>query len=173
MNTDQTTFECLWEKFIVRLKGKMLRQMAKGALDIGALKLILLDASAGWDSNEEEGGRWLHGYAQEHPEKGELLRNILVEDMRFAEVTYPRVFPQTLEYILPVGGAAVGLGLSSFFQANWKVRAAATVGPGVLLYPAVRAVGEGSREKRRREVMEDYLGQLDKFKESVLSLLED
>lgn len=173
MNTDQQTFLALWDKFTTRLKGKLLRQLQKGSLDAGTLKLMLLNASAGWDSEQEEGGRWLHHYTQAHPKKGKLLRDILVEDMRFTEVTPQKTLPQAMEYILPVGGAAVGLGISTFFQAGWAVRAAATIGPGVLLYPAVKAVGDGSRKRGLRTTMDEYMEQLDKFKESALSVLDD
>lgn len=172
MSTDQQTFEGLWEKFIVRLKGRMLRQSEKQPLDGPVVKLLLMDAALSWDSEQDECGRWLHSYAQDHPEKGKLLRDILVEDMHFTELAPQKELPEALTYVLPLAGAAVGLGAATYFQAGWLVKAAATVGPGVLLYPAVKAVGDSGREKNRRDAIGEYLDQLDKYKQSALSVLD-
>lgn len=172
-NTNQTEFEALWKKFVIRLKGKILRRWEKRSLSASELKLLLVEAALGWDSGEDEGGRWLRGYTKEHPAEGELIRTILVEDMRFTEIPPQKELPESMTYILPAAGAVVGLSVATYFRANWAVKAASAIAPGMLIYPAAKAVQGSSQAKNRQNVIDGYIAQLDKYKQSVLSVLEE
>lgn len=47
--------------------------------------LILADCIGFWDSGYSEGGRWLEKFEKMYPEKAELIRDILLNDMKFTE----------------------------------------------------------------------------------------
>lgn len=173
MDRDVELFEKYWEQFLIRVKGRMVSQAKKQELTYPLLKLLLKDISLSWDSDVEENGRWLRQYSEENPQKGEMIRQILLEDMEFSEVLSNDKSPAAVNYIVPAAGAAAGYCISSVLHAGAAAKAISTVAPALLLYPSAKAIGENAKNKNQRESMEAYLSQLEKYRKGALSVLQD
>lgn len=167
------TFEKYWKQFLTRVKGKMMHYAQKQELTYSLLQLILKDASYSWNSNVEGNGRWLIQYSMQNPQGGELIRRILLDDMSFTEISKEKENWEMLVHAAPVAGAAAGYGVSSVLGAGPIVKAVFTIAPALLLYPTARGFGESVRDKSTEEYIEKYLFQLDKYKKSVISVLQD
>lgn len=172
-NTDKERFEQCWNKFITRLRGQMLNTMAKQKLTYPMMKLMLADEVEFWDSRQQEGGRWLDQYEAEYPEKGALIRSILVKDISFKEESGNAPQGDSLKYILPVGGAAAGFLISHFMGANTIVQAVSTVVPAVAAYPIAVSVTGSNKADADKRMLQLYLDQLEKYRLSVESILLD
>ena len=165
-------FERNWTKFITRLKGQIITKSEKQELTYPLLKLLLSDAALSWDAKDEENGRWLMNYAASEPVKGQTIRGILTEDMQFTELQPKKVYSESLNYVVPVAGAAVGLGISSLLGANTLVKAISTIAPAAVLYPSAKAIGDNLNKKGRSLLLEEYIAQLEKYRISVISVIE-
>lgn len=172
-DNDIETFEQCWKKFMIRVKGKMMRHAQKQELTYSLLQLILKDASYSWNSNAEENGRWLMKYAEKNPQGGALIRQILLDDMAFTEISEKQENWEMLANAVPVAGAATGYGISSILGTGPVVKAIFTIVPAFLLYPAAKELGESVKNRGAEGYVDKYLGQLDKFKKSVISVLQD
>lgn len=166
-------FEKNWEQFMTRLRGKILHYAQRQKLTYSLMKLILKDASNGWDSDLEENGRWLMQYCRQNPQEGELVRKILLEDMRFTEMPKEKGDWEILTHAVPVAGAAAGFGLSAMFDARPVMKAVCTVAPALLLYPMAKGFEGSVKDRNTQEYIDKYLLQLDKYKKSVIRVLQD
>lgn len=173
MNRDVEQFEKCWNIFLTRLEGRMMTQSKKQTLTYPFLNLMLSDACLCWGSEYEEGGRWLKKYSEAEPEKGKLIRQILMEEMRFSEISVKKDTADSWSYAIPIAGAAAGLGISHVLKAGMAAQAASTILPVVILYPSVKAAGENRSARMKKGMMKEYLSQLDKYRLRVASLLED
>lgn len=173
-NTDKERFEQYWNKFITRLRGQMLNTMAKQKLTYPMMKLMLADEVEFWDSRQQEGGRWLDQYEAKYPEKGALIRTVLVKDISFREEGGNA--PQgggSLKYIMPVGGATAGFLISHFMGASTVVRAVSTVIPAIAAYPIAVSITGSNKADADKKMIQLYLDQLEKYRLSVESILLD
>lgn len=167
-------FEKNWKKFVVQLQGQMMRQAKSGLLIPASVNLILSDRIGFWDSRDSEGGRWLDRYEAEYPEKAKRIRDIFLNDMKFSAEEEKTAQYGLLKYVIPAGSAAVGFAVSGGLGAGTFVRAACTLVPAAVAYPvAVSVVGMKEEDEQTKRI-HAYLGQLEKFKRSISSiLLED
>lgn len=168
---DIELFEKYWERFMARLRGKIMHHAQRQNLTYSLMKLILKDASDSWNSDLEENGRWLMQYCGQNPQEGALVRRILLEDMEFAEISVNKANWEVLAHAVPVAGAASGFGISSALGATPIMKAFFTIAPALLLYPAARGFSGGIKDRSTEEYIDRYLLQLDKYKKSVVSVL--
>lgn len=68
-------------------------------------------------------------------------------------------------------GACTGCAISMYLDYGKLVQAASTIIPAVLLYPAVTAFRNRMNETNKDKCIEDYIAQLEKYKNSVISVL--
>lgn len=169
--THTENFERLWDNFIVKLKGKLLNVSMQKELTFSYVKLILDNEIYAWDSDYDEEGRWLKQYMNENPREGQLIKEILLDDMSFTEIEPPKK-ADSLTYIVPVVGAAAGLGLSSIFNANLIVKAISTVAPAAILFPTTKTVLNYFSSYNSQTLIDNYIGQLDKYKNSIISIIQ-
>lgn len=166
-------FEKCWKKFATRLQGQIMMQVKKGMLIHSSLNLILADCAGFWDSRHSEGGRWLDKYEAEYPEKAGIVRDILLKDMKFTgEEGNPSRYG-ALKYIVPVGSAVAGFAVSGGIGASGLVRAACTVVPAAVAYPVTLNIMKMKAEDGKKELIRAYMNQLDKYKLSIESILQD
>ena len=173
MSTDKELFEKYWADFQNKLKGKLLRQFEKQECNFKLAELILSESSLGLYSEYDACGRWLKKYSAESPDKGELIRQILLEDMHFTEITSHRGYNEALNYVIPVVGAAAGFGIASVAAADAVVKAVSTIAPAAVLYFSTKAVGDSMKDASKRNMIDEYISQLEKYKLSVLNILSD
>lgn len=169
--TEKEKFESLWTNFIVLVKGKLISTAAKQKLSTPLANLILSDAAASWNSDYEINGRWMSSLKGLDPQKAERVREVLLNDMHFDDVETKRELPAYYSYIIPVVGACAGYGVSMYLECSKIVQAASTIIPLALLFPAVNLLRNRMNESAKEQCVESYIAQLEKYKNSVVSIL--
>lgn len=170
-NTDREKFDSLWNDFIALVKGKLINSASKQKLSVPLANLILSDAASTWTSEYEINGKWLYGFAEREPQKADLIREILMNDMKFGDVEMRRELSNGIYYIVPAIGAIAGLSISYFSGASKVIQAISTIAPAILLYPAVKLFGKQQAETNVQKNIEDIMQQLEKYHNSILSIL--
>lgn len=166
-------FKKNWDKFVSRLQGQLITQARNGVFTPASSNLILADCIGFWDSRHSEGGRWLEEFEKEYPQKAEMVRNILLDDMKFEENSADDSKQEYLKYIIPVGSAAAGFAISKIAGANAIVQAVCTIAPAAAAYPVASNILHAADDNRKKEMIRNYLSQLDKYRVSIESILHD
>lgn len=166
-------FESYWDRFTARLMGTLMNESKKQEITYSVASILLSDAVMSWSLSYDDCGSWLARLKSEEPEKGELVSQILTNDIKFTEVKPKKTMPPVVNAVAPVVGAALGFGISHALDAAVLVQIISTVVPGVLIYPATKSVGNMMEENKKSAVIEDYMAQLEKYKKSVISVLSD
>lgn len=166
-------FQKCWEKFKNQVQGQMMMQAKKDMFTFASLNLILKSSVDFWDSRYSEGGRWLDGLEKEHPEQAGLIRNILLNDMKFTEASTEESKGGVLKYVVPAGTAVAGFAMSKAAGFNKTIQALCTVAPAVASYPITNNIMNTMEDNRKMEKIQAYIGQLDKYKQSIESILRD
>lgn len=166
-------FEKYWKKFATQLQGQIMTQAQKGVLIHSALNLILADCVGFWDSKYSEGGRWIDKYETEYPKNAEMIRDILLRDMKFTDEGKESFDHKVLKYIVPVGTAAVGFAISGFSKASMFARAVWTVVPAAAAYPIATNIVNMKADDAKEKLIQAYMDQLDKYKQSIESILKN
>ena len=169
--TEKEKFESLWTDFIDLVKGKLISTAAKQKLSAPLANLILSDAASSWNSEYEINGKWLTNLKGVDSKKAEIVGEILLNDMCFTEVDTKEELPTYYNYVIPAVGACAGCAISMYLGYGKLVQAASTIIPAVLLYPAVTTFRNRMNETNIDKCIEDYIAQLEKYKNSVTSVL--
>lgn len=170
-NTDKERFESLWNDFVILVKGKLITTSNTQRLSTPLANLILSDAASSWGSEYELCGKWLSQFAEREPQKAELIRNITLNDMKFSDISERKEISNQYNIIVPAIGAIAGLGISYFMGAAKWVQAISVIAPAVLLYPAVKSFAKQKNDINKKNTIDELMGQLDKYKNSILSVL--
>jgi len=164
-------FQRNWEHFITILQSD-LKQSAQGQkINYNMAKIALSIHSEYWDTKEKDGGRWICELEKENPEEANLIRKILLKDMKFTEEVRNESLNASLKIIVPVGSAAAGFVLSRAFGANNVVQIISTIVPAAVAYPITNNMIDIHGENQKEEAIQSYLSQLDKYKLSIESVL--
>ena len=170
---EKETFEKNWQKFITRIRGQMMSQMKNGFFSYGTLDLILADSLGFWESKDFEGARWLDEFERSHPDKAQRVRAILLEDMRFTEEPLEKPKGKVLSYAVPVGSAVAGLLAARAAGAGKAVQIAGALVPAVVTASVTDSAVRATADKKEKEWIDLYLRQLDKYRLSVESILDE
>lgn len=162
-----------WDKFRVRIKGQIMVQANKGVFTYSSLNLVLADCAEFWDSHNFEGGRWLIELEKAFPEKADLVKTILLKDMKFSEESEVYSKNNFLQYAVPVGSAAVGFSLSRMMGASNVVQAISTVTPAAVAFPITKSIVNSMDDKKQKEAIDSYIAQLEKYRLSIESIVKD
>ncbi len=166
-------FEKYWKKFITQLQGQIMTQAQQGILIHSALNLTLADCVGFWDSKYSEGGRWLDKYEAQYPKKADMIRDILLKDMRFTDEGEYTSKYNALRYLIPAGSAAAGFAISGFSEAGMLARAACTILPAAVAYPITTNILNMKADDEKKELIQAYMKQLDKYKLSIERILTE
>ena len=171
-NTEaKESFEKNWEEFLTKLKGQMLRQKDNN-LTLDLLSSVLKEVLASWRSEYDILGRWLIDYTKQNEQKGKEISVVIFEDMKFEEVKIADNSNKKMLDILPWAAAAVGFGASYFLKASQVIQAVATILPPAVLIPLTNNVKNEYAIQKKRNQINDYLTQLDKYKNTIISIIE-
>lgn len=170
-NTEREKFESLWTDFIALVKGKLISTAAKQTLTTPLANLILSDAASSWSSEYEINGKWLCNLKEVDPYKAKLVEDILLNDIHFDETDTKGEVPSYYDYVIPAVGACAGCAISMYLDYGKLVQAASTVIPAVLLYPATKIFRNRMNETNKAKCIEGYIAQLEKYRNSVVSVL--
>ena len=164
-------FQELWSDFISSFKGRLITESNKQELSIGLVKIILSDAVSTWSSEYTINGRWLYKLMQEDPERGELVKEILTKDISITEVKSESSNYDSLKYIIPVGFGAIGYGVARIAGIATFGTVCATLIPMAVVYPLTIISFSNKRKIVNEEMINAYIKQLEKYKESIISVL--
>lgn len=170
-NTEKEKFEILWDDFTTLVKGKLITTATKQTLSAPLAKLILSDAAGSWGDEYSTYGRWLQLFSQKESSKAELIREVLLKDLRFTEISSPNILPDYCNYLIPGLGALAGYTTSVYFDMGRISQVATVLLPAVLLYPAVKKFRTNQSKMAIDKTIDAYMEQLEKYKNSVLSIL--
>ena len=169
--TEKEKFESLWADFIALVKGKLISTAAKQKLSTPLANLILSDAASSWNSEYEINGKWLSNFKGVDSKRAELVGEILMNDMHFVEMEAKGELPTYYNYVIPAVGAFAGCAISMYLGYGKLIQAASTIIPAVLLYPAVTTFRNRMNESNIDKCIDGYIAQLEKYKNSVISVL--
>lgn len=172
MNDELRQFNIHWQNFITQYKGRLSLGSKAQKITFGYVKIQLDDIMSMWSSSDTEAGKWLEKYNAVNPQKGKLLRKILLEDIKLEEIE-ENGSSDILAYIAPVAGAALGYSISFALGAETLVKAASSILPAALIYPISKNVCENAKKTREERLIEEYTAQLDKYRQSVASVISN
>ena len=170
-NEAKESFLRNWEEFITKLKGQLLRQK-DNTLSLDSLSSSLTEVTSAWRSEFDILGRWLIDYTQFDEVRGKEISDVLFEDMKFEEIKVPANSKNKVLELLPWVGAALGFGTSYFFKASHVIQAVSTILPPAVLIPVANNVKAEFAMQNKRSLITEYLSQLDKYKNSILSIID-
>ena len=174
-----------WEAFTDNLKGAMLVMLSQADLSFDRIASALEARREFWNSRQLEGGRWLERYSSLVTEKADLVRKILTEDLKFSQEQERAGAGIALKVLRILVGFILGYVIAKTSPDSWlmrtdmlaEVRGAVPFGAATACAVAFYVLGlpfdRSLSEKRRRGMVESYLRQLDKYKKSVESILDE
>lgn len=171
MYTNKEKFESLWNSFVTLVRGKLLMTARKQNLTLPLANLILSEASTSWMSEYDMNGKWLCNYFKENEEKASLIKEILLQEMKFTAISPKKDLPTSYNYIIPALGAGVGFAVSSLCGLGRIATVLSVLAPAVLLYPAVKTYRSGKALRNVDVNVDLYMEQLEKYKHSIVSIL--
>lgn len=166
-------FESYWDRFTARLSGTLMNESKKQEITYNVASVLLSDSLMAWSLSYDECGAWLLRLKSEDPRKGELVSQIITNDIKFTEIEPKKAFPPSAKAIAPVCGAALGFVISHALGAGVITQIISTLAPAAIIYPATKSAEGVITENNKSAVIDDYMVQLDKYKQSVISVLSD
>lgn len=164
-------FQELWDDFVSSFKGKLLTESAGQGISFVAAKLSLSDAVLTWTSEYTINGRWLYNLIKEEPEKGKLVKEIITKDISITEVKSECSNSDKMKYMIPLGAGVVGYGVAYSIGLATIGTVCATLLPMIVAYPVTATHLSNRRAKEEEKIINDYVNQLNKYKEAVMSAL--
>lgn len=165
-------FQAHWQDFLSRLTGQIRRSGGNHLPSFTQMQVILRALADDWVSSETRWGRWLMALEKEDARKAALIQQILLSDMHFDPLSTAAGKPPYLQAAIPAAGALAGVGLSYFLHApSWAVILSA-LGAGAILIPAGKRIGDASGERAIQQGAAAYLDQLEKYAQSIQSILQ-
>lgn len=126
------------------------------AKDIGDMLLgcdgaiITISAAAALSLTEK---LFLEKYEREYPEKAEMVKNILLNDMKFEEYSLGVSQKGYMKYMVPIGCAAAGFGLSKIAGADTVILTVCTIAPAAAAYPVtINALRTGGNSRKKQMI---------------------
>ena len=165
-------FEQLWEQFIATFKGSLITEARKQHVNLTLAKILLKDATEPWTADYGVNGVWLKHLKQDEPKKGELVEEILTHDLTLQDVKIAPPKPNNaLKVAVPIGAGVAGLAVAKALSLGTVATATAVAVPAALALPIVNSRMETAAAKRKQHIIDAYVQQLDKYKESIKSIL--
>lgn len=171
MDTITSKFQELWRDFISSFKGNLITESRKQAIQFPMVKMALSEAVSTWTSEYTINGRWLYKLIQEYPEKGSLVKEIITKDIVLEEIKSKGTNSDSLKYIIPLGAGAVGYGIAHWAELATIGTASAILAPMAIAYPIAKKYISNQNVKAQDNLIDGYVNQLNKYKESILSTL--
>lgn len=171
-SSETEKFDANWNDFITKVKAQIYKRSQGKLPSFPVLQTILDDCKMDWIAEDTKYGRWLLDYSREHPEKGNLIKQILAEDMQFAKRSEKQGVSNTVMIAAPLVGAVAGFSISHMFHAPFLAQAVFTVVPAALAPQVVKSVDAKIGRTNVASETDAYMEQLQKYYLSVKSVLE-
>ena len=174
-----------WTKFIAKLKGRLLGMSKNGELTFKAVSEIFDSEREFWLSHYEEGGRWIERFSEQDATKGEIIRNILVNDLQFSGNITPKSNVGVFRIFRIAIGVVVGVLLIRLSPDSWILKSEELLKfrdlipyfsagiSGVVFYLLGQTFDASLFDKCRYKLIDSYLNQLEKYRLSVETLLDE
>lgn len=170
MENQLETFEKIWDSFLNSVKGALIAESEKEPLTFSRAKMILDRESVNWQNDFTTSGRWLSDLQKSDEKKGKEIRRILTEDMCFTEEKTPSKI-KSPKFIGAVGGGALGYGIASAAELGTIATAITTLVPMAACYIGGNIYANQRNLNSFNNIIAAYCSQLDKFKHSVIAIL--
>lgn len=170
-NTNCENFQKLWNQFITKLKGRIIKEDRRQPLDFESFEMILEDTKGCWSSSFEAGGRWLKDLSEKDSEKGKKVKKI-ISDMKFHRIPQKKNLWRFLVYLLPLLFGAGGYFVSTLFSSLWYVWVASAVVPAVIMLLSARLLETNIKNNLKKKQQTEYLNQLNLSFNQIINILE-
>lgn len=174
-----------WRKFIAKLKGRMLGMSRDNELPLQAISEILDREREFWLSRYEEGGRWIERFSEQDAARCDTIRNILAVDLQFSGNIKPKSNVGVFRIFRIAIGAVVGFLLIRLSPDSWVLKSEALLKcrdfipyvsagiSGVVFYFLGQTIDASLLDKCRYKLIDSYLSQLEKYRLSIETLLDE
>ena len=165
-------FEKVWENFLNSFRGSLITQSRKQSLSYPLVKLLFQEASLTWTSGYGINCTWLDQLMNEYPEKGMIVKEILTKDMGIVELPVASYDNNnTIKLMASVGTGAIGYVISSFMGLGMVGVAASTILPAAIAIPIAQSQLSNAKSRNVNKTIDLYINQLEKYKNSIESVL--
>lgn len=166
-------FEKLWTDFLDTFKGSLINQSKTQRLSYPIVKLSFSESVLTWTSDYSLQGRWLSNLVHNYPQKGQLVKDVLTKDMSLKEVSKKNADAKlnTINIIGPIGIGILGYATAKIIGLGLTGTVCSTIIPTVIAIPVVKTLSNTSKEKDVSGTINEYVGQLAKYKDAVLTIL--
>ena len=171
MTTLKNEFEQLWKDFTDSYKGALILQSKKQTLSFPLAKLLLEEELLSWTEDYGLKATWLKRLTQERPEKGLMVKDILMNEVKLTEIPATDTNASLWRIGGPVAVGAIGYGAAKLLGAQMLASACAAVIPALMTVPVVDSQLKSRKQKQVNETIEAYSTQLDKYGKSIVSTL--
>ena len=113
----------------------------------------------------------LDNLVKENPAKGNLVKEILTQDMALKEIAVQGGSLDFLKYVAPVGAGAIGYGISKALHLATLGTACATLAPLLIAIPVTNGCLNSRKENATMRLIDGYVAQLSKCREAVVAAL--
>lgn len=164
-------FEKLWDGFVTSFKGDLIGQSRKQTLTYPLVKLIFSDKVLTLTSEYGSFGRWLDEVIRIQPRKGKLIKELLIKDMVLTEEKLNNEISSGLKYAAVGGAGTFGFIAAKSMALGIISTAVLTLAPMAIAYPVATSYISTRKEKSIYTLIDAYITQLDKYKNSISSVL--
>lgn len=171
MNGLTDNFSSLWDSFITSFKGILLSESKNQTISLEVAQAALNEASSSWFSEYTINGRWLYKLRQDCPARGELIKEIIAKDMVLAPIESNSSPNPGLKYIASIGTGVVGYGISQLAHFSTLGTLCTTLIPMAAAYPITESMLNSKKERASLLLINAYVMQLSKYRESIISAL--
>ncbi len=175
-------FNEAWTEFESHVKAGLRKHTKSGYIEPSLVNLILSEASTAWEARYDFCGRWLKEYSQHHPLKGEQLRVLLTNNTTFTPIPRVSCTMWFTDVVVLTLGASTGYAIAYWLTkqaflvayAPWHqwIQIGLTVLPMMASIPILRRVKKMSEENASTKVVEAYMEQLEKIRQSAVAMLK-
>jgi len=164
-------FDRHWSDFQSKLKSRIQMRSQSGALSCPQMNVILKDCALGWDSRGTMWGWWMADLEAQNPDKARIVREILLEDMRFRKIPERKGIHGAVKALVPAAGATAGFAVSRLLEAALSVQLLCAAVLAAVLLPAMLAADRQVHQDNIDAEIQDYLDQLELYHRSIQSVL--
>lgn len=164
-------FEKLWDDYLVSFKGALMEESQKQSLSYLVAKSLLQDVTLSWTTGYGLNCRWLDQLLKDSPEKGNLVREIITNDISLKEIWVQQDYSEYFKYGVPIGAGVAGFLAGNILGSGALGTVTATIVPIAIAVSLTNSWLKTNKEKKVEELIDTYVNQLEKYKQSIISVL--
>lgn len=170
MENQVEIFIGVWDNFANVVKGGLIAEARKSPLTFSRAEMVLTKEILSWQNSLSLYGSWLENYQKDNARKGQEIRQILTQKIKFYEEASPKTH-KFVKFVSAAVGGGLGYGTASFFEANTTGTIFATVIPTAVCFAISNSYVLSLYQKKTDEVIDAYCLQLESFKQSIIAII--